>query len=160
MSNLDGVEGPRVYAQQVDVALDPRGLERVDRALSILLERQGPRRRIGKAVAQPIRRVGRPLQLLLEHFPHGTGAWRHVQEHQRHALALAVVTAQVHLSEASRVDTPRHFRETNVTDDCAETPRQPLRGHRDVSAETCPGAGAGADRIMSTVFIDNESEAS
>src|SRR5258707_15427278 len=141
MSNLDGLEGTRVYAQQVDVALDPRGLERVDRALSILLERQGPRRRVGKAVAQSIRRVGRPLQPLLQHFPHGTGAWRHVQEHQGHALTLTLVAAQVYLSEASRVDAPCHFRKTAVGDDCAETPRQPLRSHFDVSAETCAIAG-------------------
>ncbi len=106
MRDLDGLDGARVHAQQIDVAVDAGRLQRIDRALCVLLQRQGPRRRVGEAIAQAIRRMGRPLQTLLQHLPHGAGTRRHVQQHQRHAFAL--VAAQVHLPEAGRIDAAQH----------------------------------------------------
>src|SRR5258707_3671439 len=63
----------------------------------------------------------------------------------------------MHLSEASRVDAPRRFPEATVGgDDCAKTPRQPLSGHRDVSAETCAVASPNEVPIWPAALLTSE----
>ena len=47
-----------------------------------------------------------PVESFLKLLPHRAGARRHVQQHQRHALA--VVAAQMQLTESRRINTANH----------------------------------------------------
>src|SRR5258708_5951678 len=101
--------------------------------------------------------MARPLQFVLQQLPHGTGARRHVQEHQRHPFPF--VAAQVHLPEASRVNTSCHLGPHSST---FPRKRRDVRSVDDhgVSAETRAVAGSERVPIAYSVFIRSESEPS